>query len=556
VLDSPAKIYGIDLGTTYSCIAYVDEYGKPVVLKNMEGDNTTPSVVQFDGEARIVGKEAKNVAQLYPDSVVAMVKRHMGTGWRHTYQDKSYTPEEISSYVLRKLVGDVEAQTQEKVTDVVITCPAYFGVAERKATETAGELAGLKVRCILNEPTAAALAYGMNQEKDMRVLVYDLGGGTFDITSIAITAEAIEVLATGGNPNLGGRDWDADIVSYLSEQWKEATQSSDDPMDSPESLNKLFLDAESMKRSLSAPGREKVEIAVTHAGQVAKVALTRAKFEELTLPRLEETIAHTHKTLKEAKIKLEQAGKPTGVMFDRLLLVGGSTRMPQVARRLKEEFKIEPQMFDPDESVAKGAALYGQKLLIGEHLKTILESKGFNEGAAVPETVKDAAIKEVAEVFGLPAPAVKNIEARKARNVTSRSFGVVTRVKQTNEEKVRNLIKKNDTVPLKLTERFGTVEADQQGVAIKVMENMDMAAMATVADSKEIGTAELSLPAGLPENAPIEITFSLDEAGLLHVTGFDPAAKRTIEAEFQVAGVMTEEETQVAKARSKSLSIS
>jgi len=381
--DKPVTVYGIDLGTTYSCIACVDEFGKPTVVKNSEGENTTASVVQFEGQSRVVGREAKNVAQMYPDSVVEMVKRHMGeAGWRFGYQGVDYSPEEISSYILRKVVGDVEAQTGEKITDVVITCPAYFGVNEREATAKAGEIAGLNVRSVINEPTAAALAYGSLQDQDMVILVYDLGGGTFDITMIAIKQGAIEVIATGGNHYLGGRNWDEVIVSYLADQWKAATGSNDDPLDDAETLNDLFGRAEQAKRSLST--KEKTDVAVTHAGQREKVTLTREKFDELTRNLLEETIAHTQRMLEQAKAKGYS-------QFDRMLLVGGSTRMPQVMERLRKEFSVEPQIYDPDESVAKGAALFGQKLAIGEEIKVKLEGWGIeNVEAASAELIKKA----------------------------------------------------------------------------------------------------------------------------------------------------------------------
>lgn len=553
--DNPAKIYGIDLGTTYSCIACVDEYVKPVVLKNQEGDNTTPSVVQFDSDQRIVGKVAKEVAQLYPDSVVALVKRQMGTDWRYSFEGKSYSPEEISSYILRKLTQDVKELTGESVKEVVITCPAYFGEAERKATQLAGELADLNVRAILNEPTAAAFAYGLGQEQEMRVLVYDLGGGTFDVTLIDITSDAIDVVATGGNHKLGGFDWDGEIVKYLAEQWQSGTASSDDPLDSDETRSKLFLDAENVKRQLT--GREKVEIGVQHAGRLEKASLTREKFEELTRSKLEETIEHTRLVLKEAMAKLQSEDKPTDVMFHKLLLVGGSTRMKQVARRLKEEFpQIEPQLFDPDESVAKGAALYGQKLIIGDQLKKTLESKGFKKGVAVPEKVKREAINEVALELGLPGPAVERIEKRQPSTVTSCSYGMEARHLKLNRMVVFNLITKNEKLPTNKKSKFGTLEPDQTYVNLKVMENRVMGEFAEVDDCKYIGEAQLPLPPGLPVNAPIEVTFNLGVDGLLQLTGFDPAAKRTIKAEFHITGLMTEEETQEARERSTSLAIS
>ena len=546
--DKPVTVYGIDLGTTYSCIACVDEFGKPTVLKNFEGDSTTPSVVQFDGQLRVVGKEAKNVAQMYPDSVVEMVKRRMGeAGWRFGYQGVDYSPEEISSYILRKVVGDAEVQLGEKITDVVITCPAYFGVNEREATAKAGEIAGLNVRSIINEPTAAALAYGALQDQDMVVLVYDLGGGTFDITMIAIKQGAIEVIATGGNHYLGGRNWDEVIVNYLADQWKATTGSNDDPVDNAETRNDLFGRAEQAKRSLTA--REKTDIAVTHAGELQKVTLTREKFDELTRNLLEETIAHTQRVLEQAKEKDYSR-------FDRLLLVGGSTKMPQVMERLRKEFGVEPQRFDPDESVAKGAALFGQKLAIGEEIKVKLAGWGIENADTAPAELLKKAQQEIADDRGMALAGVQKIGSIGIVNITSKSFGVEAVAKATGEVKVSNLIRVNDRVPTKSSQRFGTLEANQEIVEIRVMENNMMAPDTTVEDSREIGKATLTLPSGLPEDSPIEITFNLDEQGRLHVTGVELTSKVTIEGDYVTTSVISEEETKEAVARSKQLVIS
>lgn len=546
--NKPVTVYGIDLGTTYSCIASVDEYGKPTVIKNFEGENITPSVVQFDGESRIVGKEAKNVAQMNADSTVEMVKRHMGeAGWRFAYKGVDFSPEEISSYVLRKVVGDAEASIGEKITDVVITCPAYFGINEREATAKAGEIAGLNVRSIINEPTAAAIAYGVQQDQDMVVLVYDLGGGTFDITMIAIKAGEIEVIATGGNHFLGGRNWDELVVTYLADQWKALTSSSEDPMDDAETLQDLFGKAEQAKKSLSA--REKTDVAITHRGQREKISLTREKFDELTASPLEETVAHTHRTLAQAKEK-------GYARFDRLLLVGGSTRMPQVMERLRKEFGTEPQIVDPDEVVAKGAALYGQKLAIGEDIKIKLAGWGVDSVEAAPVELLKRAQEEVADDRGLSLPGVQKLNSLQVTDVTSRSFGVEVIVKATGKRIVSNLVRVNNKVPVEVMQRFGTLEANQEAVEIRVMENIAPEDNAQLEDSKEIGTATLPLPQGLPEGSPIEITFNLDKQGRLHVTGMELTSKKVIEGDFNTASVISEQETTQAMARSKRLSFS
>jgi molecular chaperone DnaK (HSP70) len=357
-------IFGIDLGTTYSCIAYVDEYGITHVVSNIEGDRTTPSVVQFNGEERIIGKEAKNSSMLEPDNTVDMVKRFMGKeGFSFEHEGTSYRPEEISSYILRKLVQDAEQQTGYQIKDVVITCPAYFGILEREATKVAGEIAGLNVRSIINEPTAAAICYGVHEEADQKVLVYGLGGGTFDITVIKIEGGNITVVCTEGDHHLGGGNWDETIVTYLAQQWQEETGSSEDPLESPETLQELYVRAEDAKKTLAQ--RAETSIAVMHDMQRKKISLNRETFDELTESLLERTIELT-------KIAIAEAKKRGVEDFDQILMVGGSTKMPQVARRLQEEFGKKPIFCEPDEVVAKGAAIFGHTLMLDQDKEQII----------------------------------------------------------------------------------------------------------------------------------------------------------------------------------------
>jgi molecular chaperone DnaK len=541
-------VFGIDLGTTYSCIAYIDEYGRPATVPNAEGERITPSVVFFDGEQRIVGNEAKNNSVAYPDQVVAMVKRQMGQrDWVFFFNGAEYSAEEASSYILRKVVGDAEAFLGHKISDVVITCPAYFGVNEREATARAGEIAGLTVRSIINEPTAAAISYGLHDESDQVVLVYDLGGGTFDITMIEIKGGEINVIATGGDHYLGGRNWDETIVNYLAEQWVALTGSNEDPMDDIETVQDLFAKAEQAKKSLSA--REKTDVTVTHAGQREKITLTREKFDELTGNLLERTVEYTHNMLREAE-------KKGFSRFDQILLVGGSTRMPQVIDRLRSEFSMEPKSFDPDEAVAKGAAWYGQKLAIGDLIQIKIEGwGGTNAGAANPEIVERAR-QEVAEEMGLTLPSVQKYDALSITNVTSRSFGVVAFDGRTNEEIVSNIIRVNDSVPAEATQRFGTMEANQQHADIRIVENIISDERADLASSEEIGNASLNLPSGLPANAAIEITFKLNEQGRLHATARELSDNRVVEVDIQTTRVISDSELAAAKARSKQLVVS
>lgn len=548
-------VFGIDLGTTYSCISYVDEYGKAIVIPNKENSHTTPSVVLFEGESRIVGDEAKNSALLYPERVVEMVKRHMGEpDWRFAYEEKEYSPEEISSYILRKLANDAEEALNIPVKDVVITCPAYFGIAQREATARAGEIAGLNVREIINEPTAAAITYGLQNEQDQVVLVYDLGGGTFDITVIAIKGGAIEVIATGGDHNLGGRDWDDVVVSYFADQWQNETNSDEDPLESPDTLQALWLEAE--KAKLSITSRSETKRAIAHAGQYAKALLTRENFNLLTAGLLDRTILFTRMTMDEAR----QRGYN---QFDQILLVGGSTHMPQISERLEQEFSLPVRRFDPHEAVAKGAATYGQKLLLDQqilHKATELGSDSDDVTEIAPTILAQAQV-EVARESGLRLKAVEKLFKTDITNVASHSFGIIIVADfgtHNEREAISNLVLVNDQLPATRKNTYGTLEANQEGVEFCVMETRektDLVEQANYTSETEIGKAVLNLPPGLPENTPIEVTFELNEQGRLHMVGHEPTSGATVEGTFQVKGGISQEELQAAKSRSVKLLI-
>ena len=549
---SATTIYGIDLGTTYSCIAYVDEFGQPVVLTNAEGQRTTPSVVYFDGENRIVGREAKNNAVAYPDQVVELVKRHMGEeGWRFHYEGIDYTPEEVSSYILRKLAADVKERLGTEVTDVVITCPAYFGINQREATAKAGEIAGFKVWEVLNEPTAAAVMYGVQKERDQVVLIYDLGGGTFDITAIEIKGNAIRVIATGGDHTLGGRNWDESIVLYLADKWMEETGNTDNnPADSPESLQDLLLRTETSKWTLSA--REETTVSVSHEGQRIAVKLTRDKFDELTASYLERTIMFTKDTMDEAR-------KRGYTHFDQILLVGGSSRMPQVRARLEQEFGFPIQLLDPDEAVAKGAAIYAQKLLVDDKIKYEL-AQALNVAPeevsieSAPAEAVQRAQEQVARSSGLRLDTVEKFNQMSTINVASHSFGVIAWIVDalTGQEKqvISNLILANDPVPASPSKTYGTYEANQEGVELEVMENTQSDEnVEDLSMGTKLGETLLHLPIRLTKGSPIEVTFELNQEGRLHVSGREPRSGALIEADFKTRSVVSEEETRAAKTR-------
>ncbi len=550
------RIFGIDLGTTYSSIAYVDEYGKPVVIPNAENQRVTPSVVFFDGDNVVVGEVAKESARLYPNDVVRFVKRSMGEpNFLFRHNDKSYRAEEISSFVIRKVVQDAEQQLGEKITDLVITCPAYFGINEREATRRAGEIGGFNVHQIINEPTAAAIAYGsMEVAEEKVVLVYDLGGGTFDITMIDIKpGESIEVICTGGDHNLGGKDWDDRIVTYLVQEFQKATGSAKDILDDPDTWQDLQLSAEKSKKVLSQ--RDKTPVLVTHGGERVKANLERSQFEMITQDLLERTISLTHEMLGEAL-------KKGYTKFDEIILVGGATRMPCVSARVAQEFSVTPKVFDPDEAIAKGAAIYGWKLFLQEEFMDQVAkktNKTVDELEDIDDTELDSLLDEVEQLVaddtGYSVSDVRKAKI-KIKNVTSKSFGVVAH-DENDKEIVYNLIVKNSDVPVLARKSFGTAIDDQDAASIKIMENEISDNIAPYNNAVEIGTAVLDLPKGLKANTPIEITFKLNEEGRLEITAEETSeTRRYVNVTIDTRSVIQGEELEEAKARSRHIMVS
>ena len=547
-------IFGIDLGTTYSSISYVDEFGKAVIIPNSENERVTPSVVFFDEANIVVGEVAKESAKLYPNEVIAFIKRSMGEpNFIFEFGGQRYRPEEISAYILKKLVQDAKDYMDEEITDVVITCPAYFGINEREATRKAGEIAGLNVRQIINEPTAAAIAYGsLDTSQKKTVLVYDLGGGTFDVTMIYISKESVEVICTGGDHNLGGKDWDDRIVSYLVEKFQEETGIADDILDDPDTWQDLQLSAEKAKKSLSQRG--KTPIAITHGGQRIKLMLEREKLEELTEDLLYRTIDFTREMLDAAKAKGFDS-------FDEFILVGGATRMPQVVERISSEFNMTPKVFDPDEAVAKGAAIYGWKLALNDDLirriseKTnkIIErpenlSEMIDKEEISTEDFKEAA-RELANESGYTLPSVENAMLQ-VKNVTSKSFGVVAH-NPNNEEIVFNLVLRNTAVPVRVKKKFYTAGDSQKTVLIRIMESETGNVEIPVDNAIEIKKAVLNLPPNLPEDSPIEITYELNAEGQLHITAEETSNSQKVDVAVDTASVISGDEFEQAKIRTQ-----
>ncbi len=549
-----SKVYGIDLGTTYSCIAYLDEgMDKPEVVKNAEGALTTPSVVQFESPTDVhVGDMAKENAKMYPDQVVSFIKRSIGqAGFKLTINGVDYTPEDVSSYILKKVTGDAKDSLDqegkiadgEEVKDVVITCPAYFGVEERDATAAAGKIAGLNVLGIINEPTAAAISYGVTADSSEKtVMVYDLGGGTFDITMIHIKAGEIRVICTGGDKDLGGKDWDDRVIQYLAEQFQQETGTPDNILEDPETYQDVSLSAERAKKLLSA--KPKAPVSISYQGERARVELTREKFDELTADLLTRTIDLTREMLKEAEKK---GFKQSDV--SEILLVGGSSKMPQVQNRVRAEFGIETKMFDPDEAVAKGAAIYARNM---KAYNILIEDIAKNQGKTVEQLKDDIdtgkttiekeaqnaniSLTQGSDSTGAAGGAI-SLRPIKIINVTSRSFGIIS-FNAEDKLVLYNLLLKNAELPTENTQTFYPHEDNQ-----------------TKEQGKPVGTALLKLPAGATRATELSITFRLDESGLLHVRGEVVKTHELVEADFETKSAMSQEELDAAAKRNQSSSV-
>ena len=544
-------VFGIDLGTTYSCIAYVDETGRATVINNQEGTNTTPSVVNFASPTQVVvGQVAKENAVIDPQNTVSLVKTLMGkSNFAISYNGEDVSPEEASSYILRKLAGDASKLIDAEVKDVVITCPAYFGTAERTATKNAGEIAGLNVIEIISEPTAAALYYGCAKEQgEKTVLVYDLGGGTFDVTVMHVSPGKIEMVCSDGNHELGGKNWDDAVMQYLASEFCSETGFDGDFDEYAQ--QDLRLKAEKAKQQLSI--REKVPVMMDAAGLRARVEITRQTFDEITEALLNESIEKT-----DAAIAL---AAERGYTIDEILLVGGSTRMPQVTKILTEKYGMEPKILEPDEAVAKGAAIYA----LGAYEVKVEQWKEMIESGQADMT--DTKTREEAEKYSEPAVVTTNeIPGLRGHRmdevvtvVTSKSYAL--QVVRNGEDKCCNMIIKDVLMPggsLSVTRQFGTVDANQETAELVVFENDFHDEYFDVDTDFILGNATLDLPGNLPAGAPIEVTFTLNKEGILEVTGRDLTTNREIHATMQATAgtIMSKEEVAAAKAKSKGIAV-
>ena len=462
-----SKIIGIDLGTTNSCVA-VMEGGKPVVIANTEGARTTPSVVAFTktGE-RLVGEPAKRQAVTNADHTISSIKRHMGSDYRVTIDDKKYSPQEISAMILQKLKADAESYLGEKVSEAVITVPAYFNDAQRQATKDAGKIAGLDVKRIINEPTAAALAYGLDNENEQKIMVYDLGGGTFDVSIIEIGDGVIEVLATNGDTRLGGDDFDNKITQYMLSEFKrtEGVDLSGDKM----AMQRLREAAEKAKKELSSATTTNINLPfITATAEGPKhfdMNLTRAKFDELTHDLVERTVIPVQNALRDAGLEMNEISK--------VLLVGGSTRIPAVQDKVRQLTGKEPnKSLNPDVCVAIGASIQGGKL-------------AGDAGAG------DILLLDV-------TPLTLSIETM---------GGIAT-----------HLIERNTTIPTRKSQIFSTAADNQSAVDINVVQGERQFAK----DNKSLGRFQLDGIAPARRGVPqIEVTFDIDANGIVNVSAKD-----------------------------------
>ena len=549
--ESSKRVYGIDLGTTYSAIAFIDEYGKAQVITNSDNERVTPSVVFFESEENIiVGKIAKESAKTDPGRVADFVKRQMSDkDWVFDVDGKTYKPEEISAFILKRLAGDAEKTGDHKVEDVVITCPAYFGDLERERTRAAGKLAGLNVIEILDEPVAAAINYGLNDDaKGKNVIVYDLGGGTFDVTVVKIGNDPdkneISIVCTEGNHQLGGKDWDDRIVQHYVGEFQSQTGSDADILSDLETAYDLRLSAETDKKTLST--KEKTVRGVNYEGEKAKVGLTKEQFDEITEDLLEQTFALTDKVIEEAKAR-------GTTQFHAFLLVGGSTRMKQIKEKVTEKYGaslgVTPVEFDVDEAVAKGAAKSGEIKIITGKVEEAIYKIAENQGVAINDLteekiaeLEEEALTIVAEEGGYELITVQKARDTVLKKVATKSYGI--RALKGGAEVVRNLIVKQTPVPCEGSQVFGTAGPNADEIDLVVFSNDESAGDASADMSLEVGRAVFELDGTLPAKAPIEITFKLDEQGTLTLVGLDKTHGKVIEATFKADGVMTDEEIQ------------
>ena len=571
-------IFGIDLGTTYSVVSYIDDSGKPVVVRNMlQGQDTTPSVVFFENESNvIVGSVAKESAILAPDQVVAMVKREMGNrDFRKKIFGKDFDAPTVSALILGALAKDAEAETGRKVEKVVITVPAYFGMLEKQATRQAGEIAGLDVVEVVPEPVAAAFAYGLASDtSDKTILVYDLGGGTFDVTLMELTSESVDVVVVDGDHVLGGHDWDKVLFEHLAEAavrelGEEAL------MEDPQFVQDLWNQAEEVKKRLSQA--ESRSLVLRAGGGAAKVTVTRSEFEQFTSHLVEKTAAITRRALATAE---EKAPGITGRITD-VILVGGSSLMPVIPATLKREFGWEPRLADPHLAVARGAALYAAGAVVRQVSQkaareaaaadgTTDESNSTGLNAVVPtEEQVETAVEGIAAQFGVEAEKLGEIAKVRVSNALPKAVGV--RLVDTSIANWEELLRKNPephagpfyvehlvepqtALPYERSAPFiaRTLYRGQDTVEIDLWEQAGGVPGRSIGENNHLPVREgCSLITGLgayhlPENAELQLYFNVTAEGIVTLRAFEPVSKKELTVTATIA-LLSEEEVEQAK---------
>ncbi len=515
------RVYGIDLGTTYSAIARINDLEQAEVLLNFDSNPTTPSVVYFEGDNNVVvGAEAKRVQLSDPDNACSLIKRHMGTAYPQEFRGQEYTPESISALILKELVKTANSELGEEVSKVVITVPAYFGIQEKEATKQAGQIAGLEVVGIVTEPVAAALSLGIRGEQPETILVYDLGGGTFDTTIMRAEAGKVEVIAIDGNKSLGGADWDEALAQLIADRFVEQAGLGDDnPRLDAEFEIELLSQAEDTKKSLTK--RESATVRCRYQDKDEQVTVTRNDFEEVTRHLVAQTIEISQRVLAAAK------EKSAGLQVDRVLLVGGSAKMPMIETALREQLGWEPASTDFDLAVAKGAAIYGQAA-IDEVLST--------DGEEV-DVAPDAE-----EKYFLGGSKTLSVT-----NVLSRGLGVRFQRKGSDELYVEFIVHANDTLPAS-PPAIGARTTVENGtsVAIALYEQGGERESENPDDNDLLQEKTLPTPP-LPKGSPIDVTLLVTAEGLARVTAHDPGGGETIDVEAQVSVLTAEEVAQATE---------
>lgn len=554
-MDNSSLKVGIDLGTTYSCIAYLNNEGKPEVCKNLYGSDTTPSVVYFreDGDV-LVGETAVDESVAFdPERASRWVKSHMGTDWKFSVDGKDYTPVNISTVILKRLIEDIDELQATHVKRAVITCPAYFGQRERDATKEAGLEAGLEDVKILNEPTAAAISFGFGHEGDgkKRVLVYDLGGGTFDVTVLDIDGNRFTAVATDGEMRLGGMMWDEELYNLITKKIASSYGLSADELSiNPKDSGRLLYDAERHKKRLSS------NVSVRGAfnmedGRRGSYSVTRKEFEDATRPLITTTVDIVKRALETKNID--------PATIDAFLLVGGSSKMPQVKAALSEAFPNNSiQVFDPDQSIAKGAALFSsycfdapepEIIPVPAPAPTAAPSAAAPSAAEVPpvsrsepQTVRESGIEVIEE----PEPVAKDANRIIVHNVLSKTFGIRVTDEKKNEY-ISNLIFRNEVLPISKTKIYYPVDEGQKVVKVSIYENLaDTGTDRTeIVESTPVGEFLVNLPEGVDRRTEVSVRFKASDEGILTASADCLGTHK--EYEIKCSFQTTEEEKELSK---------